>query len=140
MPSMTAAQIEEFLRAPHNAVVGTNRQDGPPQLSSVWYLFENGKLYISTETVTAKYRNLKRDPRIAVCVDGGVGDYRTVVIYGTVAFMWPDDPAHEEVRLRLTQQYYDDDEEARRFFESTRSPRHVMLVVTPAKIIGEDYN
>lgn len=140
MPTMTQSEIDAFLTAPHNAVVGTNRVDGPPQLTSVWYLYEQGRLYISTENGTAKYRNLRRDPRISVCVDGGVGDYRTVVVYGTVDFMSADDPAHEDIRWRITQQYYDNEADARRFFASTRSPRHVMLVVTPTKIIGEDYN
>ena len=140
MTSMTSTEIEAFLRAPHHAVVGTNRVDGPPQLSSVWVLYEGGKFYISTETVTAKYRNLQRDPRISLCVDGGNGDYRTVVVYGLAEFISREDPAHEDIRWRITRQYYDDEEDARRYFESSRSPRHVMIVVTPEKIIGHDYS
>jgi nitroimidazol reductase NimA-like FMN-containing flavoprotein (pyridoxamine 5'-phosphate oxidase superfamily) len=43
---MSQAQIEEFLQAPRFAIVGTNRRSGPPQLTPVWYLYENGKVYL----------------------------------------------------------------------------------------------
>ncbi len=43
---MTPAQIEEFLGAPRHAIVDTNPLDGPPQLSPVWYVYEEGHLYI----------------------------------------------------------------------------------------------
>ncbi len=55
MPGMTPAQIETFLKAPRHAIVGTNRTNGAPQLSPVWYIHDDGRLYISIGAATAKH-------------------------------------------------------------------------------------
>ena len=78
MATMSSAQIETFLQAPRHAIVGTNSADGPPQLSPVWYVYAQGRLYISAGPGTAKCRNLQRDPRISVCIDGCFPDFDSV--------------------------------------------------------------
>lgn len=140
MKTMTQSQIEEFLHAPRHAVVGTNQVDGPPQLSPVWYIYEEGCFYISVGVETAKYRNLQRDPRISLCVDGGYPDYRTVIIYGTVRLVEAGDPSVQEMRWRIIRQYHDSEENARRYFESVRRMESVLIVVTPQKVISQDFN
>lgn len=137
---MTQTQIEVFLQAPRHAVVGTNPVDGPPQLSPVWYVYDEGLLYISIGVGTAKHRNLQRDPRISVCVDGCYPDYRTVIIYGTAELVESDNPLQEKMRWRIIRHYHEDEEEARRYVESTRDEQSVLIVVTPQKIIGQDFN
>ena len=140
MPTMTQAQIEAFLRAPRHAIVGTNRVDGPPQLSPVWYLYEDGRLYISIGAATAKHRNLQRDPRISICVDGCHPDARTVMIYGKAHIVPHGDPLQQEMRWRIIRHYYEDEETARQYAESTQHLQSVLLIVTPEKIISQDFN
>lgn len=140
MPKLTPKEIAAFLQAPHHAVVGTNTRDGPPQLSPVWYLYEDGTFYISITTNTAKYRNLRRDPRLSLCIDGGYPDYRTVIIYGTAELCTGPAPRLEAIRGRIIRRYYDDEAAARRYAESTRDQSHVLLVVTPARILSQDFN
>lgn len=65
---MSQAQIETFLQAPRFAIVGTNRKNGPPQLTPVWYLYESDRVYVTMFADSAKCRNLRRDPRVSVCV------------------------------------------------------------------------
>lgn len=140
MPAMTPSDIETFLAAPRHAVVATNTVDGPPQISPVWYVYEDGKLYISAGTKTAKYHNLKRDPRISVCIDGGHPDYRTVTFYGIATLIPPGDPLQEATRWRITRRYYDTEAEAQRYYESVRDQASVLIVVTPEKVITQDFN
>ena len=64
--------------------MGTNRIDGSPQLSPVWYLYRDGKFYTSVYAGCAKHLNLRRDHRVTVCVDGVYPDALYVAIYGTV--------------------------------------------------------
>jgi len=64
---MNQAQIEEFLGALRFAIVGTNRVNGPPQLTPVWYLYQDERVYISMLVESAKYRNLSRDYRHFFC-------------------------------------------------------------------------
>jgi hypothetical protein len=76
---MPSTEIAAFLQAPRHAVIGVNRPDGPPHLSPVWYLYEDSLFTISITTATVKYRLLRRDPRVSLCIDGGYPDYRTVM-------------------------------------------------------------
>jgi PPOX class probable F420-dependent enzyme len=72
---------QTFLEEETNLILATVRGDGSPQMSPVWYLWEDGKFVISTITRTAKWWNLKRDPRCSVCVDDPVSG-KMVVAYG----------------------------------------------------------
>ncbi len=140
MPTMTQTEIETFLAPPRHAIVGTNRVDGPPQLSPVWYIYEDGRMYISVGANTAKHRNLQRDPRISICVDGDRADVRTVIIYGTAEIIETGHPNQEAMRRRIIRHYHDNEAEARAYMESVRDMPSVLLVVTPQKIIGQDFN
>jgi PPOX class probable F420-dependent enzyme len=139
MTSMTPAQIEAFLDAPRHAIVGTNPLDGAPQLSPVWYVYQEGCLYISILAESAKHRNLSRDPRISVCVDGCYPDYRTVIFYGTAEIVESGHPLQEEMHWRIIRTYHETEEAARRYLEATREEDSVLLVVTPQRIVSQDY-
>jgi PPOX class probable F420-dependent enzyme len=138
---MTEEQIGEFLKSLHNGVLATNRINGPPQSSAVWYLYEDGKIYIASLADTAKYHNIKRDPRVSICVDGGHSDARAVTIYGTAELVedesaWPDD-----IMFRIARRYSESDEEARELNdELSDGAVEVLIVVTPTKMFARDYN
>jgi len=136
MIKMTSTQIDKFLQAPRHAVIGVNRPDGPPHLSPVWYLYEDGVFTISIATTTVKYRLLQRNPRVSLCIDGGYPDYRTVIVAGA-AELRPND---EAVRRRIIRRYHEDEADARRYAESTREASHALVVVRPERVIGQDYN
>ncbi len=138
---MSQDQIEDFLQAPRFAIVGTNRVNGAPQLTPVWYLYENGRIYVSMSVESAKYRNLCRDPRIGICIPGAHPDARAVMIYGTADLFTENTARHDDIHWRLTRRYHDSDEEAQAFIDSLPTEEDSALaVVTPDKVIAEDYN
>jgi PPOX class probable F420-dependent enzyme len=62
-------QLLEFLRRRHHAVLLTTRRDGRPQSSpSTCGLDAEGRIVISTYPERAKVHNIRRDPRVSVCV------------------------------------------------------------------------
>jgi PPOX class probable F420-dependent enzyme len=82
MTSILSDWAREFLREDRVAVVSTLNKDGSPQVTTIWYLLqEDGTLVMSTPGRTQKVKNLRRDPRIAVCVGD---ERRSVSLYGTV--------------------------------------------------------
>ena len=82
MTGILSDWAREFLREDHMAVVTTLNKDGSPQVTTIWYLFrEDGTFIMSTPGRTQKVKNLRRDPRIAVCVGD---ERRSVSLYGTV--------------------------------------------------------
>lgn len=139
MPSMSTSQIAGFLRPPRHAILATNGRDGFPQLSPVWYLYEDGGLLISAGATTAKVRNLRRDPRLSVCIDGGHPDARYVIIYGRATLIEPDAPRQEATRWRIIRHYYETEAEAQQYYDSIRDSKSVLIVVTPDKILSQDF-
>lgn len=61
--------IEEQLRRPINAVVGTLNPDGSIHLAFVLFLWESGRLYFETASMTRKVRNLRERPTASFAID-----------------------------------------------------------------------
>jgi PPOX class probable F420-dependent enzyme len=81
---LTPADAQEFLRQHHRAVLATFRADGRPQLSPVTAVVDaDGRVVVSTREPSMKVRNLRRDPRVSLCVftDRFFGDW--VQVEGT---------------------------------------------------------
>jgi PPOX class probable F420-dependent enzyme len=75
---MTRDEVLAFIRSNGRAVLGTRRADGGMQLSPVLVAVDDdGSLIISTRETAIKTRNIRRDPRVYVCVmnDGFFGDW-----------------------------------------------------------------
>lgn len=139
MSTMVQSQADSFLEQPLHAIVGTIGRDGAPQLSPVWYIYEEGRFYIGITSDTAKYRNLRRDPRISLCIDGGREDVRTVMVTGTVELYEKAHPLQASMRWRLISHYIADVEDARRYAESSKDWDAVLVVVTPDKLITQNF-
>lgn len=139
MAQMTPAQIAAFLAPPRHAIVATNRAAGPPQVTPVWYIYENGQLYISAGAGTVKAQNLRRDPQVTICVDGGHPDARYVILQGAVTILESGDPLQETMRWRIVRHYHETEEEAQRYYASIRDSVSVLIVLTPTKIISQDF-
>ena len=68
---MTEAQARAFVARHHRGVLATLKRDGRPQLSNVVYaLDDDGRIKVSTTRDRAKARNLRRDPRVSLAVQG----------------------------------------------------------------------
>lgn len=66
---MDLQDAREFLRSHHHGVLNTFRKDGLPQLSPVVVALDGrGRVVLSTSKTRAKCRNLRRDPRVTLCV------------------------------------------------------------------------
>jgi PPOX class probable F420-dependent enzyme len=66
---MDAEGARTFLVEQHRAVMATYRSDGRPQMSPVGAGVDaEGRVIVSSSEGTAKVRNLRRDPRVSLCV------------------------------------------------------------------------
>lgn len=139
MSTIEANQIDSFLHQPLHAILGTVGCDGAPQLSPVWYIYEESRFYIGITSHTVKYRNLCCDPRISLCIDGGRDDVRTVIVTGTVELFDKAHPLQASMRWRLISHYIGDAEEARRYAASSEDWDAVLVVITPQKMITQNF-
>ncbi|HZG94487.1 MAG TPA: PPOX class F420-dependent oxidoreductase [Mycobacteriales bacterium] len=59
----------EFIESNHHAVLATYRADGRPQMSPVSVAIDgDGFAVVSTREPAMKTRNVRRDPRVSLCV------------------------------------------------------------------------
>ncbi len=98
------AKIEKLLAGRHIAALATINPDGSPQLTAVWYLYEDGKLYIATSSQLRKARNITARPQASLMVDtrrGGAD--RGVTAIGRAELISGD--AAQAIALRLHRRY-----------------------------------
>jgi PPOX class probable F420-dependent enzyme len=66
---VTRAELVDFVRPRHQAILLTTRADGGPQASPVTCgVDDEGRIVVSTYPERAKARNVRRDPRASVVV------------------------------------------------------------------------
>jgi len=66
---MDVEEAREFIRANHRGVLATRRTDGRPQLSPVAAAVDDaGRVVVSTRETAMKTHNVRRDPRVSLCV------------------------------------------------------------------------
>ena len=127
---MTRALSEKaraLLQERRFAVLGTINKDGSPQLTTMWYLLDGDVILMNTKAGRTKERNMRRDPRISVCIEDG---YSYVTISGTVEMI--DDPQVAQRDIYRLAVRYNGEEEARRqmeeqFSKETRVTLHLKL-------------
>ncbi len=68
MPN-TPGWIEAFLRERRYAVLATYDDDGSIHLTPVWYLYEEGQLFVETSSTSRKARNILARPAATLLVD-----------------------------------------------------------------------
>ena len=110
MPTVTtlSEKARAFLNEIRFAVLATITSDGTPQLTTMWYLLEEDTIVMNTKAGRIKERNMRRDPRIAICVEDG---YNYVTISGTVEMI--DDPEIAQRDIYRLAVRYDGEEAAR---------------------------
>ena len=123
------AAMDAFLAEPRNAMVAAVRKDGRPQMTPNWFLWQDGKFYISTTKTRAKFRLFSRDPRVQLAIDDSTG-FRYVIVNGVVAIEDDTDSGLPFFRALRHKHGRDEQSEDDLRAEMIRDER-VLLVVTP---------
>jgi len=73
------------------AQIATIGPHGEPQVTPVWFDWDGTHIRFSQTTTRQKYRNLKREPRIALAIVDPNNSYRYLEIRGHVVSIEPDE-------------------------------------------------
>jgi PPOX class probable F420-dependent enzyme len=85
MPATIPEQFLDLLTTKKAfAHLGTLMPDGSPQVTPVWFDYAGGSLRINSARDRQKDRNMRRDPRIALCITDPDNPYRYLEIRGRV--------------------------------------------------------
>lgn len=74
---------EKFLKSQKILRLATIDSSENPHIVPVWYMYENGKFYVGTDTKTRKARNIKKNSKVAFCIDVGIRSPDIVGVMGT---------------------------------------------------------
>jgi len=77
--------VEDLLRSTALAHVATVGPNGEPQNNPVWFDWDGEHLKFSQTKTRQKYRNLNRDPRVALSIVDPENPYRYLEVRGEVA-------------------------------------------------------
>ena len=97
---------QDLLSKKGFAHVATVGPEGEPQTQPMWYEWDGTSILLSHTKARQKFRNLKRDPRVAVSILDPENPYRYLEIRGVVDI--EDDPERKLID-RLSKKYYGKD-------------------------------
>jgi PPOX class probable F420-dependent enzyme len=101
MPArLSKSQREKFLSGRHVAVLVTIGVGGSPLPTPIWYLYRDGVFYFRTASNAIKTEDIRRDPRLSICVQDERAPYKSVVargaaeVAGSADWLGRDIPRH----------------------------------------------
>jgi PPOX class probable F420-dependent enzyme len=145
VPEMTRDEMLRYLSQPLIAKIATTNVDGTPQVSPVWFIYEDEVFYISTYEKALKVRNIKRNNSVALLVDSTDGGLKLkgVLVKGNAKLIYGDECKKIEKRIYdkyLTSEIISMDETARMFKEEVlRSTDSVCIAISASKVTSWDY-
>ena len=98
-----SAELVEFLKEPHAAVIATVRSDGAPYSAATWYDWDDGRILVNMDFERLRLGHMRRDPRVALTVLDVGNWYRAVTVLGRVVEL-RDDEGFRDID-RLSQRY-----------------------------------
>ena len=85
MQTMTTDEYKKFLmHGTRTGKLATVRADGRPHLAPIWFVLDGNGLVFTTWHESVKAANMRREPRVSLCVDEEKPPFAFVVIEGTV--------------------------------------------------------
>ena len=134
-----SVDVDEFLSRPLFAHLATATADGAPRDSPVWFLWDEGAVWIIGEPTDSFPERVKGEPRCAV----GVVDFdrrRGLVQHVGIRGRGSVEPWDAARARRLLARYLGSDE-ARwdaRFIEPLSDPRYRFVRVVPESVVARD--
>jgi PPOX class probable F420-dependent enzyme len=130
-----SAEAVDFLSAgTRTGKLGWAAADGRPLVAPVWFVVEDGELVFTTGKETAKGRAVRRDPRLAICVDLEQPPYGFVQIQGTATIS--EDPDELVRTATAIGERYMGAERAEEFGRRNGVPGELVVRLRPTKVIS----
>jgi nitroimidazol reductase NimA-like FMN-containing flavoprotein (pyridoxamine 5'-phosphate oxidase superfamily) len=103
MPVLTGEERNAFLDEREVVMkIAVAREDGSPLVTPIWFQYEDGAIYFTPRARSEWFGCLRRDARVALCIDESSLPYRKVLVEGN-AEMVHDVGADDEWRDRYRQ-------------------------------------
>jgi PPOX class probable F420-dependent enzyme len=138
---MTDDEVREFLATmpAHTGKLATVRKDGAPHVAPVWYALDGESddlaLVFTTGATTAKGHAVRRDPRVALCVDDERPPFAFVIVSGIVTIS--EDLEQLRHWAGVIGGRYMGADQADAYGERNAVPGELLVRITPTRIVSE---
>ncbi len=113
MVTLTDEQKAFLLHGTRTGKLATVRKDGRPHVAPIWFVLDGDTLIFNTGEDTVKGTGIRRDPRIALCVDDETPPFSFLIVEGTAEViddldalkMWATRIAARYMGSELAEQY-----------------------------------
>lgn len=122
------------LERPRTAKLATVRADGRPHVAPVWVDLDGDQVIFTTGESSVKGAALRRDPRVALCLDDETLPLAFVLIEG-VAEVRDDLDEMRRWATRIGGRYMGS-ERAEEYGARNAGPGELLVRVTPTKIVA----
>ncbi|MDP6377054.1 MAG: pyridoxamine 5'-phosphate oxidase family protein [Pseudomonadales bacterium] len=132
MPKLSDIEFAEFLGAPGVLMrVGVVRDDGRPLVTPIWFIREEGAIWFTPREKSEWFACLRRDPRVALCIDEQPHPYRKVVVEGEAELVHDvgEDDVWRDRYRRIAERYVPPDAAAAYIHNTIDQPRGLYRVV-----------
>ena len=68
MADLNNPKVQKILQSKAFAYLATIGSNGEPQSSPMWFLWDGEYIKLTHTTNRKKYQNIKRDPRVSICI------------------------------------------------------------------------
>ena len=112
MPKLAKSETEEFLAEPGVLMrVAVVREDGSPLVTPIWFLHEAGAIYFTPRKRSEWFACLRRDARVALCIDEQSIPYRKVLAEGRAELLYDigQDDSWRDLYRRIAERYVSPD-------------------------------
>ena len=128
-------EVEAFLRRANVAVMATVGPDGQPHAVPTWYEYDDGQMVLHAGLRSRKYRNLRHNDRVSICVDTKTAPDQAVIVYGRASL----EVGTDDERSRRMAVAYLGEAVGSRYADTVRGERVVIVRVRPERIVSWDY-
>jgi PPOX class probable F420-dependent enzyme len=89
MTEMSKKEIRRFLmQGTLTGKLATVKKDGSPHVVPIWFTLDhsnnnsNGDIIFTTNSMSVKAKNIRRDNRVSICIDDQTPPFSFVTVYG----------------------------------------------------------
>ena len=133
--TFTPEQRDFLLYQTRTGKLATVRKDGRPHVVPIWFTLDGDTIVFNTGGSSVKAANMRRDPRVSLCVDDERPLYTFLIIEGIATF----DNNPDTLRTwatRIGGRYMGNDR-AEEYGKRNSSEGELLVHITPTRIIFE---
>ena len=143
--ALTQAEIDEYLGRRIMARMATQRADGYPHLTPIWFVWEDGKFFHTLGAGRVHLTNLAQNPRMSLVIDedyrlaeGLAAGARSITVRGDAVLSQDPDLIRDVTYKALVK--YLGAADAELYLEPIMAEGRTIVTMTPTAWVTWDYN